>query len=37
VKGCALRIEGGDFHLANKKTCPRCHRSPASQQTGESS
>jgi len=28
VKGCALRIEGGAFHLGGETPCPRCPRNP---------
>ena len=28
VDGCALRIEGGDFHIGSSDRCPRCKRPP---------
>ena len=29
VKGAALRIEGGAFHLGDQCPCPRCRQMPA--------
>lgn len=28
VDGCALRIEGGDYHVGPGDRCPRCRRKP---------
>lgn len=32
VDGCALRIEGGNYHIGPSDHCPRCKRPPCEQQ-----
>jgi predicted DNA-binding protein (UPF0251 family) len=34
VDGCALRIEGGDFHIGGSARCPRCRRPPRAKKSG---
>ena len=36
VDGCALRIDGGNYHIGPSEGCPRCKRPPCELQNKES-
>ena len=35
VDGCALRIEGGDYHIGSGDRCPRCNQPPCPRKRDE--